>query len=162
MGVGLAELLASAGRDVTVVTPLTVLAPSSNGPTRAHRPVGGWPAFGVGWIVDAELVQVNDGSIRLSRFGVESEIAADEVVVVTARRSRDELYRELLGARESLASEQVHAIYRVGDCAAPRLVAEAILDGHRLGRELDSPDPARPPPTGVSEPSGRGPGWRIT
>jgi dimethylamine/trimethylamine dehydrogenase len=34
----------------------------------------------------------------------------------------------------------------VGDCVAPRLIADAIWDGHRLGREIDSADPARPLP----------------
>jgi dimethylamine/trimethylamine dehydrogenase len=37
-------------------------------------------------------------------------------------------------------------VYRIGDCVAPRLIADAIWDGHRLGREIDSPDPARPLP----------------
>ena len=144
MGVGLAELLVSAGNDVTIVTPLPLLAPFldrtyEGTPTRkrlAH--------IGVRWIVDTELIGINQGSVRLSRFGLEQEIAADEVVLVTARRSRDELYRELLEDWETLTRERVQAIYRVGDCAAPRLLADAIFDGHRLGRELDSPQPARP------------------
>jgi electron transfer flavoprotein alpha subunit len=29
----------------------------------------------------------------------------------------------------------------VGDCVAPRLLAEAIFDGHRLAREIESADP---------------------
>jgi dimethylamine/trimethylamine dehydrogenase len=87
---------------------------------------------------------VKEGSIHLSRFGIERETAADEVVLVTARRSRDELYRALREDREILTREHVQAVYRVGDCAAPRLLADAIFDGHRLGRELDSPQPARP------------------
>jgi dimethylamine/trimethylamine dehydrogenase len=29
---------------------------------------------------------------------------------------------------------------------APRLIADAIFDGHRLAREIDSPDPERPLP----------------
>ena len=37
-------------------------------------------------------------------------------------------------------------VYRIGDCVAPRLLADAIWDGHRLGREIDSPDPSRPLP----------------
>ena len=30
---------------------------------------------------------------------------------------------------------------RIGDCVAPRLLAEAIFDGHRLAREIDCADP---------------------
>lgn len=144
MGPGIAELLAQAGKHVTVVTPLPLLAPFldrtyEGGPTR--RRLAG---LGVGWIADSELVEISGASVRLARFGAEQEIAADEVVLVTARCARDRLYRELLADWETLARAGVRAVYRIGDCAAPRLLADAIFDGHRLGRELDSPQPARP------------------
>jgi hypothetical protein len=35
------------------------------------------------------------------------------------------------------------ALYRIGDCVAPRMISEAIFDGHRLAREIDGADPAR-------------------
>jgi dimethylamine/trimethylamine dehydrogenase len=144
MGAGIAELLAGAGSDVTVITPLPTLAPFldrtyEGGPTRRRL-----AQAGVRWVVDTELVAIAEGSVRLARFGTQDEIAADDVVLVTARRSRDELYRELLADHESLAGSIAQAVYRIGDCAAPRLLADAIFDGHRLGRELDSPQPARP------------------
>ena len=47
---------------------------------------------------------------------------------------------------EALEREGIEAVYRIGDCVAPRLIADAIFDGHRLAREIDSPDPARPLP----------------
>jgi len=144
MGVGLAEVLACAGTDVTVVTPLPVLAPFLDGTFEGKPARKKLARLGVRWMVDTELVEVSKSSARLSRFGVEQEIAADEVVLVTARRSRDELYHELLQDWASSAREQAQPVYRVGDCAAPRLLADAIFDGHRLGRELDSPHPARP------------------
>lgn len=146
MGVGAAELLAEAGADVTVVTPLSMLAPF------LERTFEGLPTrerlaqLGVRWVVDAELREITAGSVLLSRLGSEERLPADEVVLVTARRSRDELYAELLRDPSALAREGVQAVYRVGDCAAPRLLADAIFDGHRLGRELDSPNPARPLP----------------
>jgi dimethylamine/trimethylamine dehydrogenase len=37
-------------------------------------------------------------------------------------------------------------VYRIGDCLAPRTIAEDIFDGHRLAREIDSADPATPLP----------------
>jgi dimethylamine/trimethylamine dehydrogenase len=60
-------------------------------------------------------------------------------VLVTQRRSNDGLWRELRGL-------DLPALFRIGDCVAPRLIADAIFDGHRLARELDSPDPATPLP----------------
>jgi electron transfer flavoprotein alpha subunit len=61
------------------------------------------------------------------------ELVAGGVVLVTQRISLDALFHELDGRRE--------AVFRVGDCVAPRLLAEAVFDGHRLAREIDSDDP---------------------
>jgi dimethylamine/trimethylamine dehydrogenase len=144
MGVGMAELLACTGREVLIVTPLPLLAPFldrtyEGTPTRERL-----ARLGVRWIADAELVEIKEGWVRLLRFGAEQQVAADEVVLVTARRSNDELYWKLLQDAERLAREGVQSIYRIGDCAAPRLLADAIFDGHRLAREFDCPQPARP------------------
>jgi dimethylamine/trimethylamine dehydrogenase len=62
-------------------------------------------------------------------------------VLVTARASDDELYRELRQDPGPL-----EAVYAIGDCVAPRLIADCVFDGHRLAREIDSPDPRRPLP----------------
>jgi hypothetical protein len=31
----------------------------------------------------------------------------------------------------------VRAVYRIGDCVVPLLIADAVFDGHRLAREID-------------------------
>jgi dimethylamine/trimethylamine dehydrogenase len=64
----------------------------------------------------------------------------------TARVSDDELYRELKGDADALRAGGVEAVYLIGDAAAPRMIADCIFDGHRLAREIDSPDPAIPLP----------------
>ena len=54
--------------------------------------------------------------------------------------SRNEaLYLELAG--RALAA-RLEAVYRTGDCVAPRWLVDTVFDGHRLAREIDSPDPA--------------------
>ena len=35
-------------------------------------------------------------------------------------------------------------VVRSGDCLAPRYLADAIFDGHRIAREFESPNPERP------------------
>jgi len=35
-------------------------------------------------------------------------------------------------------------VSRAGDCLAPRYLADAIFDGHRIAREFESVDPERP------------------
>ena len=53
---------------------------------------------------------------------------------------------ELKAEEEALDAEGIEALYRIGDCVAPRIIAEAIFDGHRLAREIDSENPAVPLP----------------
>jgi dimethylamine/trimethylamine dehydrogenase len=79
-------------------------------------------------------------------LGEPLELEADAFVLVTQRLSNEELYLELKADLAALRSEGIEAVYRIGDCVAPRLIAEAIFDGHRLARELDSEDPAVPLP----------------
>ena len=47
---------------------------------------------------------------------------------------------------DALEAEGVNALYRIGDCEAPRLIADAVFSGHRLAREIDSADPSVPLP----------------
>jgi mycofactocin system FadH/OYE family oxidoreductase 2 len=49
-------------------------------------------------------------------------------VIVTPQTANDTLYQQLQG--------RVKALYRVGDCVAPRRVEHAILDGERVARQL--------------------------
>ena len=58
----------------------------------------------------------------------------------------DALYLELRADEARLAAEGIEAVYRIGDCVAPQLIADAIFDGHRLAREIDCENPAVPLP----------------
>ena len=77
-----------------------------------------------------------------------TEWGVDSVVLVTQRRSNEALYRELKDSVgiDALESEGITGFYRIGDCVAPRLVADCIFDGHRLAREIDSENPEVPLP----------------
>jgi dimethylamine/trimethylamine dehydrogenase len=80
------------------------------------------------------------------RYGEPWSAGCDGVVLVTQQVSDDSLYLELAARPAALAAAGISALHRVGDAVAPRLLSEAIFDGHRLARELDSPDPAMPVP----------------
>ena len=60
--------------------------------------------------------------------------------------SQDALYTELASDQAALAAAGIRGLYRIGDALAPRLISEAIFDGHRLAREIDADDPAQPAP----------------
>ncbi|HXV57815.1 MAG TPA: FAD-dependent oxidoreductase [Gaiellaceae bacterium] len=144
---GLAERLAGEGRDVELVTPHERLAPvcdeTLEGPLlreHLHR-------VGVRGRTGTMVTGIEPGRLTaVDEHGEPLELVADAVVLVTQRLSNDALYRELKAGEDSLAEEGIEALYRIGDCVAPRIVAEAIFDGHRLAREIDSENPAIPLP----------------
>jgi dimethylamine/trimethylamine dehydrogenase len=72
-----------------------------------------------------------------TEFGDPITIEGDALVVVTQRMSDDRLFSEVATAGKE-ARGDVEAVYRIGDCVVPRLLADAIFDGHRLGREIDA------------------------
>ena len=61
-------------------------------------------------------------------------------------RRRDTLYTELASDPPALAAAGISGLYRIGDAVAPRMISEAIFDGHRLAREIDQEDAAQPSP----------------
>ena len=147
MAAGLAEKLAGDGHLVELVTPHERVAPvcddTLEGPLlRQHL-----HELGIRGRTGTLLTGIEPGRVTATdEFGEPLELEADAVVLVTQRLSNDELYRELKAGEDTLADEGVEALYRIGDCVAPRIIAEAIFDGHRLAREIDSENPAIPLP----------------
>jgi dimethylamine/trimethylamine dehydrogenase len=144
---GLAERLAGERFEVELVTCLDKIAPvcdeTLEGPMlRQHL-----HDRGIGQRAGVVLTRIEPGRVAATdEFGEELELEADAVVLCTQRLSNEALYLELRADEEALRAEGVEALYRIGDCVAPRIVAEAIFDGHRLAREIDSENPAVPLP----------------
>jgi dimethylamine/trimethylamine dehydrogenase len=146
-GPGVAEKLALDGFTVELATALPQIArfcdETLEGPQVRQR----LHDVGVQMHRGVFLAEVSRGGASgTDEFGVAVEFEADAVVLVTQRLSDDALYHELAGDEEALRAEGIQAVYRIGDCVAPRITAEAIFDGHRLAREIDSPNPALPLP----------------
>jgi dimethylamine/trimethylamine dehydrogenase len=146
-GPGIAELLAAEGFDVELVTLLEHVASAADetleGPLlRQHL-----HDAGVRQRAGSTIAAIEPGGVRgADELGVPFELEADGVVLATQRLSNEALYLELREDEEALRAEGVEAVYRIGDCAAPRIPAEAVFDGHRLAREIDSENPAWPLP----------------
>jgi dimethylamine/trimethylamine dehydrogenase len=143
MGAGMAELLRADGHEVELVTSCEKVAPRCDetleGPLLRRR----LHDLGIGMRAETWLTRIEPGGAACeTELGDTYELEADAVVLVTQRLSQEELYLEL-AADPGAAVERV---LRIGDCVAPRLIADAIFDGHRMGREIDSPDPAVPLP----------------
>jgi dimethylamine/trimethylamine dehydrogenase len=90
----------------------------------------------------------DDGRTRIRHLATEEtrDLDSSAVVLVTARVPDTRLHDELAAQPERLAEAGVQHLFRIGDCVEPRVIADAAFDGHRLAREIDSADPAKPLP----------------
>ena len=80
------------------------------------------------------------------RHGDPWSAACDGIVLVTQQAPQDSLYTELASHPSALEAAGISGLYRIGDAVAPRMISEAIFDGHRVAREIDQEDPAQPSP----------------
>jgi dimethylamine/trimethylamine dehydrogenase len=148
MGTALAEKLASEGKAVRLVTPFPGVSPYQDltGENLFMIPV--LFRAGVEMLTAHRVTSIEAGHVTgYQLLAPERTLTweCDSIVLVTQRVASDGLYQELDGDRDALASAGISALYRIGDCLAPRMqVADAIFDGHRLGREIDSDDPTVP------------------
>jgi hypothetical protein len=131
---GLAELLAREGLSVELVTGYETVAPFSAETLEDALTRRRLHEAGVRIRAATTVTAVDIGRLAVEdEFGTPAEIATDGIVLVTQRVSDDSLYHRLDGTLPRL--------FRIGDCVAPRLLAESIFDGHRMAREVDGPDP---------------------
>jgi dimethylamine/trimethylamine dehydrogenase len=147
MAPGLAELLALEGYVVELVTSLHEISPFSYETLEQTFLRGRLHELGIAMREETVVTAIEPGRLTaVHEFGDEVVLDADAIVLVTQRLSNEALYLELKEDEAALAESGIEGLYRVGDCVAPQLIADAIFDGHRLAREIDSHDPARPLP----------------
>ena len=146
MAPGLAEQLAGEGYQVQLVTVLEQISPHSDETLEGPQLRQHLHDVGVAMRQAVSILEIHPGRVVCSHFGDRFELEADGVVLVTQRLSNEELYLALRAFGEDLPAAGLQGLYRIGDCLAPRLLAEATFDGHRLGREIDSDNPALPLP----------------
>jgi dimethylamine/trimethylamine dehydrogenase len=134
-GPGVAELLAREGHRVALVTAHDTVAPFAAETLEDALTRDRLHAAGVAMRRSTVVTGIEPGLVTATgEFGEPETIEADGIVLVTQRVSHDGLFHELDGTLSTL--------HRVGDCVAPRLLADAVFDAHRLAREIDRPDAA--------------------
>jgi dimethylamine/trimethylamine dehydrogenase len=147
MAASLAEQLAGEGLSVELVTSLPLVAPLCEHTLERELLCERLDELGVTQRASATVSSIAQGTIGcLNAFGKPFELEADGIVLVTQRLSDESLYLELAADPSALEAAGIEGLYRIGDCVAPRLIADAVFDGHRLAREIDSADPAVPLP----------------
>jgi dimethylamine/trimethylamine dehydrogenase len=130
MGGVVAEKIARAGHEVTLVTP-AALASAWTENTSEHRRIQ-VRLIELGIRVEANTVLTElrgDEALLACVFtGRERLAAAANVVMVTARSTHDDLYHAL---------EDRIDIVRIGDCLAPGTIASCVRSGHEYAQEMD-------------------------
>ena len=145
MAPALAQRLAADGFEVEIVTPHGVVSPfadeRSDGPFLREQ----LHEAGISFRTATEIVEIRTGGVTIDeQFADRRELETDAVVLVTQRLSQDDLYLSLAADQDRLERAGMSAVYRIGDCLAPRDVGDVVYDAHRLAREIESPNPSIP------------------
>ena len=149
MGATIAQKLAGEGKDVTLVTQAADVAGYMHYTLEApmlHRDLH---RLGVDIRTYTMVDSIEPGAVSLYNVWDDrhkDKVEVDSVVLCTQRLSNDSLYRELKADPAALEREGIEAVYLIGDAQAPRMIVDSVFDGHRLAREIDSPNPAMPLP----------------
>jgi dimethylamine/trimethylamine dehydrogenase len=149
MGPSVAEELAERGHRVTLVMPHIDPQGYMHYTGEGTAMVARLRTLGVKLANEHLIQRINeDGTCSIVHVatGVVTELDSSAVVMVTARIPDTGLYDELNAQPERLAEAGIVHLLRIGDCVEPRVIADAAFDGHRLAREIDSSDPAKPLP----------------
>jgi dimethylamine/trimethylamine dehydrogenase len=165
MAPSLAEKLAGDGHDVTVVSAapfghymhFTLEAPNMHRRMHEmHVNILGDTAASRAEANRLEIYDVyGDGSVReyrgpgkLPRNENKTHrwIEFDTLVLVTGRHSNDELYRGLKARKDEWKDNGIKDVYVIGDAWAPKLIADATFEGHRLAREIEEKRAQYPKP----------------
>ncbi|WP_182376716.1 FAD-dependent oxidoreductase [Nocardioides sp. WS12] len=131
-----AELLASKGYDVSLVTTASQVSAWTNNTFEVNRIQRRLIEKGVARITDHAVVRVGVGGVEVKDVyaGQIREIECDAVVMVTARLPREELYLDLVGRRDA---GELLSVRGIGDAWAPGTIAAAVWSGRRAAEEFD-------------------------
>jgi len=136
----IAELLASKGLPVTIVTPESILSPWSGKTNEQHRMQCRLLDLGVNIITAHRLATFNgcEAQVECTYSGNRQSINVEAIVTVTIREPNDGLFYDLKQRMKTDSEYQPKSLVRIGDCEAPSIIAGAVYSGHRYARELDT------------------------
>lgn len=143
MGAVIAEKLALAGSDVTLVTPAADISSFTVNTLENIRTARRLHERGIAMVTHTALVGAGDEEVLFAdaRTGCPSRRSADALVLVTARLPRSELFGALTRKIEAAAAGRMRRVSRIGDCEAPAAIVAAVYSGHRFAQDFESRDP---------------------
>jgi dimethylamine/trimethylamine dehydrogenase len=136
MGGVLAELLATSGCNVTLVTPAPFVSYWSQFTLEQERIQHKLTRLGVKIHARTVLSEIQNDCVRLTDTisGDQTELPRDGVLLVSDRISNDSMYYEL---KPVLEEGRIHSLRVVGDAEAPNIIAQAVFSGHLAAREFE-------------------------
>ena len=136
MGGVLAELLATNGYHVSLVTPAPLVSYWSQFTLEQERIQATLMKLGVKLYPQNVLSEIENDCVRLSNTisGDEIELPRDAVVLVSDRIPNDSLYRSL---KPALEEGKIKSLRIIGDAEAPNIIAQAVFAGHLAAREFE-------------------------
>ena len=138
MGSVMAERVRAEGHEVTYVTLSDSVSRWAGHTSERWRIRAHLVALGVSIETGQALTRFDgrEAVLECVYSGTEKTLPACNVVMVSARRPNDALYRDIRA--EAGRDDLPFTLTRLGDCAAPAIVAAAVFAGHQYARELDA------------------------
>jgi dimethylamine/trimethylamine dehydrogenase len=148
MAASIAELLARQGKQVTIVAPHDSFAPYLRFTLEENRQHRLLTSLGVEIFPQHVALAVTPAGVTTEHVwsGRERELACDSFVAVSHKVSDCAVYDELKADPDALEQAGIKGLFLIGDAHTPGMIAQSIFAGHRLAREIDSPDPSDPLP----------------
>ena len=142
MGGVLAELLAGAGNEVTLLTPAAYVSAWSNNTLEQASVHARLVGLEVEILLNRALAAIDRGRVvtECVYSGGRVDSPADAVVMVASRQANDELWQQLAAREHEWRDRGIKSIRPIGDAEAPAPIAWATYAGHRYARELDRPE----------------------
>lgn len=138
MGGLIAEKLKLKGHDVLLVTSAACLSPETAPSLEQGRIQERALKLGIELLVSHEVSRLGKDEVTIScaYSGKTHTRPCKTLVPVTSREPRGDLYLELTSDVQRLKNAGILSVARIGDCAAPSVIAQATFAGHRYAREL--------------------------
>ncbi|MBX2854966.1 MAG: hypothetical protein KTR21_08255 [Rhodobacteraceae bacterium] len=142
MGGVLAELLVQQGSHVTLVTPAPLVSHWTVNTLEQGFIQAKLMRMGVSVCTGETLAAIGQDAVSLQCVHTEKsqEIAADAVVLESARIANDNVFQELKQRRSEWAEAGAVSVQAIGDADALAPIAWATYAGLRYAEELDASD----------------------
>jgi len=140
MGGVLAELCAARGYDTRYITPASEASTWTRATLEQHFIQARLLRKGVQIHAFRAVTEVQRGAVVTACVftGASETLAADAVVLVTARLPEDRLAHELERQRSAWAGAGIESLAVIGDALAPATIAHATYAGRRYAEECDA------------------------